>query len=99
MLNNYSFGGYLLGTGRKVFIDGRGDLFERSNVLADMITLAQIKPGALRVLDRYAISSCLLLKDEPLSAVLSASQDWERIYEDETATVFVRKHRKVTEAN
>jgi hypothetical protein len=99
MLNNYSFGGYLLATGRKVFIDGRADLFERSNVLADMITLAQIKPGALRVLDRYAIGSCLLQKGEPLSAVLSASPDWERIYEDETATIFVRKHRTGSESN
>jgi hypothetical protein len=91
MLNSYGFGGYLIGSGRKVFIDGRGDLFERSNVLGDMITIAQIKPGALRQLDKYAIRSCLLARSEPLTEVLGASPAWKRVYQDETATIFVRR--------
>ena len=63
MVNSYYFGGYLVGTGHKVFIDGRGDLYERSGVLSDFLALTQIKPGALRILDRYQIVSCLLAKD------------------------------------
>lgn len=90
MFNAYYFGGYLVRTGRKVFIDGRGDLFERAGVLSDYQSLTQIKPGAFAILDRYQISSCLLLKDEPLAVVLTSSPKWKRIYSDGTASLFVR---------
>jgi len=90
MLNTYYFGGYLVGTGHKVFIDGRGDLFERTGVLLDDVTVTQIRPGALRVLDRYQIASCLLIKDEPLAVALAASPKWRRVYIDGTAAIFVR---------
>ena len=90
MLNTYYFGGYLVGTGRKVFIDGRGDLFERAGVLLDDITVTQIRPGAFKVLDRYQIVSCLLIKDEPLAVSLAASSEWNRIYVDGTSVIFVR---------
>ena len=91
MLNAYYFGGYLVGTGRKVFIDGRGDLYERSGVLADYLTLTAVKPGALQILDRYQIASCLLTKDEPLAVVLANSPNWKRVYIDGTAALFVRE--------
>jgi hypothetical protein len=90
MLNSYYFGGYLVGTGHKVFIDGRGDLYERSGVLADFLTLTQLKRGALRVLDRYQIQSCMLANDEPLVTVLSASPNWRRVYRDGTSVLLVR---------
>jgi hypothetical protein len=91
MLNNYAFGGYLVGTGRKTFIDGRGDLFERAGVLSDFVSLTQMKPGALTILDRYNVASCLLMKEEPLTTVLTASPNWERVYIDGTSALFVRK--------
>ena len=50
-----------------------------------------MKPGALSVLDRYQISSCLLLKNEPLAIVLGASPDWKRVYVDKTGVLFVRE--------
>ena len=42
MYNNYGFGGYLVwsrGPEHKVFIDGRGDVYERGGVLADYFIL------------------------------------------------------------
>ena len=39
MYNNYGFGGYLVwsrGPEQKVFIDGRGDVYERGGVLAGL---------------------------------------------------------------
>jgi hypothetical protein len=91
MLNAYFFGGYLVNTGRKVFIDGRGDLYERSGVLADYIRLSEIQPGAFSVFDRYQIASCLLYRDEKLSVVLDHSPDWRKVYSDDNAVIFVRK--------
>ena len=90
MLNAYYFGGYLVGTGRRVFIDGRGDLYEHAGVLADVVSLTQMKPGALSVLDRYQIKSCLLIRDEPLAVVLAALPNWKLVYIDSTAALFVR---------
>jgi len=90
MLNNYYFGGYLVGTGRKVFIDGRGDLYERTGVMSDFVAISQVRSGPLGMLDRYQIASCLVIKDEPLAVVLNASPKWKRIYIDNTAAIFVR---------
>jgi hypothetical protein len=91
MLNAYYFGGYLVRTGRKVFIDGRGDLYERSGVLADYIRLSEIQPGGLSVLDRYGVASCLLYRNEKLAVVLGHSQEWKQVYADDTAALFVRR--------
>jgi hypothetical protein len=94
MLNNYYFGGYLVGTGRKVFIDGRADIYERSGVLADVIDLTQMRTRPLAFLDRYQVQSCLLVKDEPLAVVLAASPKWKRLYHDGTSAIFVRERLK-----
>ena len=91
MLNNYFFGGYLVGTGHKVFIDGRADIYERAGVLADMLALTQMRTRPLAFLERYKIESCLLVKDEPLAVVLAASPMWKQVYRDGTAAVFVRE--------
>lgn len=91
MLNSYRFGGYLIGSGRSVFIDGRGDLYERSGVLGDAITVSQMRPGAFQVLDRYQTNSCMLIAGEPLAVALEASPEWERIYSDPHVVMFVRR--------
>jgi hypothetical protein len=90
MFNNYGFGGYLVNAGYKTFIDGRGDLFERGGVFGDYMRLVQLQPGALDILRRYDIQSCLILRDEPLATVLLASPGWKRIYVDDLSALFVR---------
>jgi hypothetical protein len=90
MYNTYYYGGYLVGTGRKTFIDGRGDLFERAGVMGDVLAASQIKTNPLAILDHYQIASCLLVKDEPLAVALMASRRWTRVYSDSTAAIFVR---------
>jgi hypothetical protein len=99
--NNYTFGGYLVSRERKTFIDGRADVFERSGVLADYLNIIELKPGALTILDRYRVQSCLLLKDEPLAIVLGSLPQWKRVYSDRTAALFVRQaeHGEGTSGN
>jgi hypothetical protein len=91
MFDSYGFGGHLVWAGQQVFIDGRGELYEDGGVFADYIQLTQIKPGGLDVLRRYQIQSCLLLRDEPLSVVLSALPDWRKVYADDMGVLFVRR--------
>jgi hypothetical protein len=90
MFNNYGFGGYLVNAGYKTFIDGRGDLFERAGVFGDYMRLVRLEPGALDVLRRYHIQTCLILRDEPLSTVLLSSSGWKRVYVDSVSALFVR---------
>jgi len=90
MWDSYAFAGYLVASGRKVFIDGRGDIYERGGILSDYTLLSELKPGTLSILDRYGIQSCLVTPKEPLTAVLLVSPNWKRIYSDHTSVLFVR---------
>jgi hypothetical protein len=96
MYDTYGFGGYLVwsrGPEHKVFIDGRGDVYERGGVLGDYLHISRIKPGALSVLDGYGIQSCLIERDEPLATLLSASPNWHRTYVDGLSAIFVRERK------
>jgi asparagine N-glycosylation enzyme membrane subunit Stt3 len=93
MYNNYGFGGYLVwsrGPEHKVFIDGRGDVYERGGLLSDYMHITYLEPGALDLLRAYHIQSCLLQRNESLATVLSASPEWQRVYLDDTSVLFVR---------
>jgi hypothetical protein len=91
MLDSYGFGGYLVWSGFKVFIDGRSELYERTGVFSDYLQLTHLKPGGLSVLRRYQVQSCLLTRDEPLAIVLAALPDWREVYSDRTSALFVRR--------
>jgi hypothetical protein len=93
MFNNYGFGGYLVwsrGPKYKVFIDGRGDVYERGGVLSDYMHISYLEPGALAVLRGYGVRSCLLEPDAALATALSASAEWKRVYIDGVSALFVR---------
>jgi hypothetical protein len=92
MFNNYGFGGYLVwarGPEHKVFIDGRGDVYERGGVFSDYLHISRLQPGALDVLRIYGIQSCLVARDEPLATLLSASPEWRRVYLDSTSALYI----------
>jgi hypothetical protein len=93
MFNNYGFGGYLiysLAPEYKVFLDGRGDIYERGGVLADYLHIAYLKPGAFTVLQHYGIRSCLVERNEALATALGNSPDWKKIYSDDLSVLYVR---------
>jgi len=93
MFNAYGFGGYLvwtLGAAHPVFIDGRGDLYEKAGVFADYVRIMEIQPDMPRLLEKYKIQSCLITPDAPLAAFLSAQADWKRVYQDGVSAVFVK---------
>ncbi len=91
--NSYGFGGYLVwarGPEHKVFVDGRGDVYERGGVFEDYLKISRIQPGALGLLRSYGIQSCLIERDEPLGTLLSASREWRRVYVDSVAALYIR---------
>ncbi len=94
MYNTYGYGGYLISMlpEQKVFIDGRGDLYEDGGVFSEYLEVADLKPAAFMVLRAHGIQSCLLESKEPLATVLAANPDWERRYADGVSVLFVRRN-------
>jgi hypothetical protein len=91
ILNFYGFGGYLVFAGQPVFIDGRGDLYERSGVFGDYVHLNEFEAGSLGILRNYGINACMLGSKQSLAAVLSVTPEWRRVYSDDTSVIFVRQ--------
>lgn len=91
VLNDYTFGGYLIFVGIPTFIDGRGELYggpfiaryNRAIALADL-------PDFLRLLDEYKLGATLLVPDTPASALLDRLPNWQRVYSDNVAVVHKR---------
>lgn len=94
MYNSYGYGGYLiwaLDGHHRVFIDGRGDIYERSGVFSDYLAISRLAPNALLLLRAYEVQSCLIERDEPLSTLLGALPDWQEVYHDKLSVIFVRQ--------
>jgi len=101
MYNTYGYGGYLIWAlpEQKVFIDGRGDLYERGGTLSDYSEVARLETAAFAVLRSYRIQSCLLRRSEPLATVLGNDSDWHKEYSDDISVLFVRRNiRAVSDA-
>ncbi len=97
MYNTYGYGGYLiwqLDGQNKVFVDGRGDIYEQTGVLDDYLKIARLGVAAPALLDAYGIQSCLISYDEPLRTLLANSPAWRRVYSDNESALFVRDQGK-----
>ena len=92
MFDTYGFGGYLVWSGYRVFIDGRSELYEAGGVLADYLHIANLKPGAFALLKTYRVKSVLMQQDAPLATALAVMPEWEKVYSDETSVLFVRRN-------
>ncbi|HKT12283.1 MAG TPA: hypothetical protein VJW77_10710 [Terriglobia bacterium] len=94
MFNSYNFGGYLvwsLTLQRKVFIDGRGDVYDWAGVFSDYADVVDLKPDALAVLQSYRVDFCLIRPQGALATLLRGTSDWKEIYTDTVSAIFVRR--------
>ncbi|MCA1412034.1 hypothetical protein I6F30_12975 [Bradyrhizobium sp. NBAIM20] len=92
LLNDYSFGGYLVFAGIPTFIDGRAELFggpfiDRYNRALALIDLGDF----LKLLDDYKIRATLLAPNTPATAMLDRLPHWQRVYSDDVAVVHKRR--------
>jgi hypothetical protein len=86
VLNDYDFGGYLIFSGVRPYIDGRADMYGDDFVAADQ-SLQNGDPATLAdTLKRYKIRWAILKPSLPLVAVLEAD-GWTRTYADKYAVV------------
>jgi hypothetical protein len=93
MFNNDEFGDYLIFTAwpvYRVFMDGRSDMYGMK-FGSDYLTVANAQRGWKGVLEKYKISWVLFDTQSPLSAALLEQSDWQPIYSDRVATIFIKK--------
>jgi hypothetical protein len=92
MLNEYVYGGYLIWAApdRKVFIDGRADVYEWTGVFGDYMDWANLKTDPSFLLDKYNIDFCLLSREEPVARVVPMLPGWKAVYSDDMSVVLVR---------
>jgi hypothetical protein len=92
MMNDYVYGGYLLWAApdHPVFVDGRGDVFEWSGVLAEFGRWAMLQENPNTLLDKYGVRFCVLSRTSPMTQVLPLLPNWKSVYSDNMSTIFVR---------
>jgi len=93
VFNEQAWGGYLLYRWypqRKVFIDGRIDMYG-SDIVGEYFQVASVKPQWQSVLDKYGVRTVLTEKDSAVSVLLVTSGAWERVFTGEVEEVFVRR--------
>jgi hypothetical protein len=92
VLNDYSFGGYLIFAGIPTFIDGRSELYGGPFIVRYNrdVSLADLR-DFLRLLDQYKFDATLLEPDTPAVALLDRLPDWQRVYSDDVAVVHKRR--------
>lgn len=92
MLNDYAFGGYLIWAApeRKVFVDGRADVYDTAGVMAEYLEWAGLEKDTATLLNRRNIQYCLLARDAPVTKVLQLLPGWKAVYSDELSVVYVR---------
>jgi len=92
MLNEYVFGDYLIWAlpEEKVFIDGRGDVYDWTGVFAEFGKWATLAEDPQVLLEKYHIRLVLLSNGAPMARVMAYLPGWRRAYSDDVAVVFVR---------
>jgi hypothetical protein len=93
MLNEYVFGGYLLWAlpEHKVFVDGRGDVFDWTGVLAEYGRWVLREEPANLLFDKYKIRFCILPAKAPHTLEVARLPGWAEVYSDKVAAVLVRR--------
>lgn len=93
------WGGYLiyrLYPAKRVFIDGRADIFG-SEVPKAAIGICNTRYDWKGQLDRFAVDMVIIKPDAPLAAALKVSPDWEILFDDGKAIVFQAKLSRMQE--
>jgi hypothetical protein len=93
MFNNDEFGDYIIFAAwpkYRVFMDGRSDMYGEKHGSA-YLKVANVQPGWKEILSKYDISWIIFDTHSALAAALRDQRDWQPIYSDRVATIFVKK--------
>jgi hypothetical protein len=89
VLNDYSFGGYLIWNGVRPFIDSRADLYGDTFLENYASLTAPDKDALAATLAYYHVRWTIFAAGAPVVKVLDATPGWRRFYSDKLAVVHV----------
>jgi len=92
MFDNDEFGDYIIYATwpeYMVFVDGRSDMYG-VDIMKEYLKVVTIKPGWDEVLKKYNITWIIYNANSALSLFLMERDDWELIYADKVANIFVK---------
>ncbi len=87
--NSYGWGGYLIWRGLPVFVDGRADVYGDDFLLFYRQTL-ELQPDWDEPLQRFDVQYVLIERGAPLTTLLASHNEWQAVYADDVAQIFVR---------
>ena len=91
VLNQYGFGGYLIWSDIKPFIDSRAELYKDEG----LAQYGQLMEGDERALDHVLTSQnigwAIFSPKAKINAVLDRKPGWRRLYADKFAVVYARQ--------
>jgi hypothetical protein len=93
MFNHFPWGGYLLyrfWPEQRVFIDGQTDFYGEA-LTRQYEQVISVVPGWDDILDRYDVGWVIIPSQGLLAGELRGHTDWQSLYHDETAQIFVRR--------
>ncbi len=95
MFNTDLWGSYLIWAipERKVFIDGRMDIYEYGGILLDYYNCVTFQRNPDQFFGEYGLKAALVKPGDPLTRYLEASQDWTIVFQDSTSIIFARGRR------
>jgi hypothetical protein len=88
--NTYNWGGYLVWQGIPVYIDGRADVYGDA-FIKRFLTAYYVRPDWRAALDAYKPDYVLIEANASLAVLLDEAPEWERVYTDDVAVIFVRE--------
>jgi hypothetical protein len=92
MFNNDEFGDYIIYAAwpkYKVYIDGRTDMYGAARV-KEYIKITQAEPGWEKLLNKHNVTWVVQDPNSPLSKVLLLKPDWQLVYADGVADIFLK---------
>jgi hypothetical protein len=94
LLTTDAWGGYLIAAAwpeQKVFYDDRYDMYP-IDVSVDYGKIANVDKEWTAKLDQYRVEVIMWPKDAGFVVALDERDEWQRVYDDENAAIFVRKN-------
>jgi hypothetical protein len=90
VLNDYSFGGYLIDRGIAPFIDSRADMYGDAFLQAYLRLQQPDRAALARVLDERHIGWTLLTAGSPAARAMDEMPGWRRLRADRWSVIHVR---------
>jgi hypothetical protein len=94
VLNDYAFGGYLIFSDVRPFIDSRAELYGEKFLDCYVKMVRPDKPALQAALAKYRVRWTIFAADNPAAGAMDAMAGWHRLYADRWAVVHVRDATK-----